>query len=54
MSIFVTVASVCGKAFTSVDVQDLELNRDGIICCDNCKSILMCRNAWDYLYKGDK
>ena len=54
MSIFVTVASVCGKASTSVDVQDLELNRDGIICCDNCKSILMCRKAWDFLYKGDK
>ena len=54
MSLFVTVASVCGKASTSVDVQDLELNRDGIICCDNCKSILMCRKAWDYLYKGDK
>ena len=54
MSIFVTVASVCGKASTSVDVQDLELNRDGVICCDNCKSILMCRKAWDFLYKGDK
>ena len=54
MSIFVTVASVCGKASTSIDVQDLELNRDGIICCDNCKSILMCRKAWDYLYKEAK
>ncbi len=54
MSIFVTVASVGGKASTSVDVQDLELNRDGIICCDNCQSILMCRSAWDYLYKGVK
>ena len=54
MSIFVTVASVCGKASTSVDVQDLELNRDGIICCDNCRSILICRKAWDFLYKGEK
>jgi hypothetical protein len=54
MSIFVTVASVCGKASTSVDVQDLELNRDGIICCDNCESILLCRKAWDFLYKGVK
>jgi hypothetical protein len=54
MSNYVTVASVCGKASTSVDVQDLELNRDGIICCDNCESILLCRKAWDFLYKGVK
>ena len=54
MSLFVTVAYVCCKASTSVDVQDLELNRDGIICCDNCQSILMCRKAWDFLYKENK
>ena len=51
MSTYVTVASVCGKSSTSVDVYDLELNTNGVICCDNCQSILMCRNAWEFLYK---
>jgi hypothetical protein len=54
MSHYVNVKSVCGNASASVDVYDLELNRDGVICCDNCKSILMCRKAWDFLYKGVK
>lgn len=51
MSIFINVKSVCGNASTSVDVQDLELNLDGVICCNNCESILLCRKAWDHLYK---
>ena len=51
MSNYVTVASVCGKSSTSIDMYDLELNHEGVICCDNCKSILMCRKAWDHLYK---
>ena len=54
MSHYVNVKSVCGNASASIDMYDLELNRDGVICCDNCKSILMCRSAWDYLYKGVK
>ena len=54
MSTFVKLDSVCGKVSTSVDVLDLELNPNGVICCDNCKSILICRNAWNYLYKGVK
>lgn len=29
---------------------DLELNNN-IVCCDNCESILICRNAWNDLYK---
>jgi len=51
MSTFLTVASVCGKSSASVDVYDVDLNPHGVICCDNCQSILMCRKAWDYLYK---
>ena len=54
MSTYVNVKSVCGNATTSIDIYDLELNPHGVICCDNCKSILMCRKAWDFLYKEVK
>lgn len=54
MSTYVTVKSVCGNASTSIDMYDLELNRDGVICCSNCESIVLCRKAWDFLYKGNK
>lgn len=54
MSTYVNVLSICGDKSTSIDIYDLELNRDGVICCDNCKSISMCRKAWDFLYKGVK
>jgi hypothetical protein len=54
MSTYVTIASVCGKSSASIDMYDVELNPNGVICCDNCQSILMCRNAWDYLYKEAK
>ena len=54
MSTFLNLASVCGKSSASVDVYDIDLNPHGIICCDNCESILICRKAWDYLYKGVK
>lgn len=54
MSNYINVKSVCGNASASIDMYDLELNRDGVICCDNCKSILMCRKAWDFLYKEAK
>ena len=53
MSTFFNVKSVCGASITNIDMYDLELN-DNLVCCDNCKSILMCRSAWDYLYKGVK
>lgn len=53
MSTYVTVKSVCGNASASIDMYDLELNRDGVICCDNCQSIVLCRKAWDFLYKGN-
>jgi hypothetical protein len=52
MSTFVNVKSVCGNASGSVDIYDLDANPNGVVCCDNCKSILICRNAWNYLYKN--
>jgi hypothetical protein len=52
MSYFVNLDSVCGKQSAPVDVYDLDANPHGVICCDNCKSILICRNAWNYLYKN--
>jgi hypothetical protein len=54
MSTFLDVHSVCGKSSASVDVYDLDLNPLGVICCVNCESILMCRKAWDFLYKENK
>ena len=54
MSTFINLDSVCGKSSASVDVYDLDLNPHNVICCDNCRSILICRKAWDFLYKGVK
>jgi hypothetical protein len=51
MSTFINLDSVCGATTASVDVYDLELNPHGVICCDNCNSIVLCRKAWDFLYK---
>jgi hypothetical protein len=53
MSTYFNVKSVCGNATASIDMYDLELNNE-IVCCDNCKSILICRNAWNDLYKENK
>jgi hypothetical protein len=54
MSTFLNIKSVCGNATASIDIYDLELNQNGVVCCDNCKSILICRKAWDFLYKEKK
>jgi len=54
MSTFVSVNSVCGAVTTTIDMYDLELNQHGVICCDNCQSIVLCREAWNFLYKGVK
>jgi hypothetical protein len=54
MSTYVSVPSICGDKTTSIDIYDLELNRDGVICCDNCESILICRKAWNFLMKNGK
>ena len=54
MSTYVPIKSVCGAVTTTIDMYDYDLNPHGVICCDNCQSILMCRKAWDYLYKEAK
>jgi hypothetical protein len=50
MSTFVSVKSVCGAVTTTIDMYDLELNQHGVICCDNCESIVSCREAWNFMY----
>lgn len=50
MSSFLFVESTCGKSGSDVDVFDLDLNPDGVICCDNCRSIMVCREAWYQVY----
>jgi hypothetical protein len=54
MSTLYTLNSVCGKNTFYVDPYEVNLNPNGAICCDNCKSILICRQAWDFLYKKGK
>ena len=54
MSTYFDVKSVCGATSAPIDMYDLELNPHGVICCDNCESIVLCREAWDYLYKEVK
>ena len=54
MSTYVPIKSVCGAVTTTIDMYDYEFNAHGVICCDNCESILLCRKAWDYLYKESK
>jgi hypothetical protein len=51
MSTYVPIKSVCGAVTTTIDMYDYDLNPNGVICCNNCESILMCRKAWDHLYK---
>ena len=54
MSTYVPIKSVCGAVTTTIDMYDYDLNPHGVICCGNCESILMCRKAWDFLYKEVK
>jgi hypothetical protein len=54
MSTLYALDSVCGNTTTYADAWDINLNPHGSICCDNCESILICRKAWDFLYKGVK
>ena len=54
MSTYVPIKSVCGAVSTTIYIYDYDLNPHGVICCDNCESILMCRKAWDFLYKEVK
>ena len=52
MSFYVYVSSVCGASGSDVDVYDLPLNDEGVICCGNCETILACREAWYQVYDG--
>jgi hypothetical protein len=53
MNTLYSLPSVCGKSVSYVDAYDINFNPHGSICCDNCNSILICREAWDFLYKGE-
>jgi hypothetical protein len=53
MSIYVNVKSACGRSSASVDIFDLELNQDGIICCDACESIINTRESWYTVFNFD-
>lgn len=48
------VRSVCGATTIQIDVEDLDLNADGIACCANCVSIQQARQAWLDQYQPDK
>lgn len=54
MNTLYPLRSVCGNKISYVDAYDMNSNPNGTICCDNCQSILICRKAWDFLYKGVK
>ena len=46
MSTFVNLASACGRTVASVDVYDVELNPNGVRCCNECETIIQSREAW--------
>jgi len=50
MSDFVLLRSACGKGGKFVDIYDAPLNTEGVICCDECSSIVACREAWYQVY----
>ena len=54
MNTLYSLRSVCGNTTSYVDAYDVNFNPNGVICCDNCQSILLCRKAWDFLYKKGK
>jgi len=54
MNAIYSLKSICGKNTFYVDPYDVNFNPEGAICCDNCNSILICRKAWDFLYKEGK
>ena len=50
MSLMVNLKSACGKSSELIDWYDANLNPDGSICCDNCKSIIASRQSWYNAY----
>ena len=51
MSTYVPIDSACGRITSSIDIFDLELNPHGIICCDECRTIIESREAWESLWE---
>ena len=47
MSTFVSIKSICGRITSKIDIFDLDLNPHGVVCCNECESILGFRQAWD-------
>ena len=46
----ISIASVCGSVSTMIDREDWELNPHGVICCENCNSIVSARESWAELF----
>ena len=50
MSTLYAIRSICGKSVSHLDSYDLTHN-NGVVCCGECESILICRKAWGFLYQ---
>lgn len=46
MSDFEKVPSACGRKSAWVDIFDSPLNPHGVVCCDECRTIIESREAW--------
>jgi hypothetical protein len=53
MSTYVPIASACGRVMSSIDIFDLDLNPNGVICCPECSLIIESRNAWESFEMSD-
>lgn len=52
MSTYVSIQSACKRITTKIDLFDLDLNPEGVICCPECELIIQSREAWaDYDYE---
>ena len=50
MSTLVTVQSACGATSAKVDIFDLPLNPEGVVCCGHCECIIEARESWYAAY----
>jgi hypothetical protein len=53
MSTYVPISSACGRVQTSIDIFDLDLNPYGVMCCNECRTIIESREAWEDLAMSD-
>ena len=51
MSYYVPLKSACGRKTAMVDMYDVELNPNGVICCGECETIIESRNSWESLWQ---